>query len=314
MRKIGLVLFPMFLAGLSSLGRSATAQQAVPTFKSAVDLVPISAIVRDRKGRLVTSLTSADFEVLDKGERRRIIDFQVDQTSPLTVALLVDVSGSMRVGPKMAFARQVLGHLIAELHDGRDEVAMFTFDKSLREEQAFTLHPAAIDSSLSSTDPFGTTSLYDAIATTARQFERRPSARRAIVVFTDGVDTSSELTAAEVSGLASSIDVPVYIVVTVPPIDYVQFVERETNRPAHAEADLRDLAMWTGGDLLWATAQEDTGMRARQILAELRHQYLIAIESASHAEWRPLDVRVRNRHMTVRARSGYFSRDALGSK
>jgi VWFA-related protein len=305
----------MLLAVLSGLGRSATAQQAVPTFKSAVDLVPISAVVRDRKGRLVTNLTRADFEVLDKGERRRILDFQVDQSSPLTVALLVDVSGSMRVGPKLAFARQVLGHLIAELKDGRDEVAMYTFDQSLHEEQAFTLHLAAIDSTLSTAEPFGTTSLYDAIATTARRFERRPSARRAIVVFTDGVDTSSVLTPAEVSGLASSIDVPVYIVVTVPPIDYAQFVERETNRPVqHAEGDLRDLAMWTGGDLLWATADEDTGMRARHILAELRHQYLLAIESASHAEWRPLDVRVRDRHLTVRARSGYFSREALGSK
>ena len=314
MQRVGLLLFPMLLAVFSGLGRLATAQQAVPTFKSAVDLVPISAIVRDRKGRLVTNLTRADFEVLDKGERRRILDFQVDHTSPLTVALLVDVSGSMQMGPKLALARQVLEYLLADLHDGRDQVAMFTFDQSLHEEQAFTLHPAAIDSTLAGAEPFGTTSLYDAIATTARRFERRLSTRRAIVVFTDGVDTSSVLTPAEVSALASSIDVPVYVVVTVTPIDYEQFVERETSRPAHAEGDLRDLATWTGGDLLWATAEVDTGIRARQILTELRHQYLIAIESARQAEWRPLDVRVRDRHLTVRARSGYFSREPLGSK
>jgi Ca-activated chloride channel homolog len=311
MRSAGLLLFPLFLVVLGGLGPLATAQQAVPTFKSAVDLVPISVIVRDRKGRLVTNLTRTDFEVLDKGERRRILDFQVDQTSALTVALLVDVSGSMRVGPKLAFARQVLEYLIADLRDGRDEVAMFTFDQSLHEDQAFTLHLSAIDSTLANAEPFGTTSLYDAIATTAKRFERRPSARRAIVVFTDGVDTSSVLSAPEVSGLASAIDVPVYIVITVPPIDYAQFIERETNRPTHADGDLRDLAMWTGGDLLWATAQEDTATRARQILADLRHQYLLAIESASQPEWRPLDVRVRNQHLTVRARSGYFSRDVL---
>ena len=281
----------------------------MPTFKSAVALVPISAVVRDRHGRLVTSLTAADFEVRDKGERRRILDFQIDRASPLTLALLVDVSGSMRVGPKLAFARKVLERMVSQLQDGRDEVAMYSFDQSLHEEQSFTLHPGVIDSTLSNAEPFGTTSLYDAIAATARRFESRPGARRAIVVFTDGVDTSSTLTPQEVSGLASAIDVPVYVVVTVPPIDYAQYVERETNpRTVHTDGDLRDLAGWTGGDLLWATASEDAGMRAWQIVNELRHQYLLAIESTGQVEWRPLEVRVRDRRMTVRTRSGYYGR------
>jgi len=315
-RKISVLLFPILVAVFSSLGLRAAGSQAVPTFKSAVDLVPISAVVRDRKGRLVTSLTRADFQILDKGEPRRILDFQIDRTSPVSVALLVDVSGSMRIGPKLAFARRVLERLVGDLQDGRDEVAMFTFDESLHEEQPFTPHPSAIDATLSNAEPFGTTSLYDAIATTARQFEHRPSARRAIVVFTDGVDTSSMLTPGEVSGLASSIDVPVYVVVTVPPIDYVQNVEREreASKNIRGDADLRDLATWTGGDLFWATAQEDAGIRAWQIITELRHQYLIAIESAGRAEWRPLDVRVRQRQLTVRARSAYFSREAPLSK
>lgn len=295
-------------------GLAADPQQPIPTFKSAVALVPITAVVKDRKGRLVTSLIASDFEVRDNGERRRIVDFQVDRTSPITLALLVDVSGSMRVGPKLGFARKVLERLVSQLQDGRDEVALFTFDEKLHEEQGFTRHTGGLDSSLSGADPFGTTSLYDAIAATARRFEEKPSARRAVVVFTDGVDTSSRLTPAEVSGLASSIDVPVYIVVTVPPIDRAQYVEREATRPARAEGDLTDLAAWTGGDLLWATAPEDAVSRAWQILAELRYQYLMAIESTGQAEWRPIDVRVRDRHMTVRTRSGYYSRDPLVSK
>src|SRR5439155_5439034 len=142
---------------------------------------------------------------------------------------------------------------------------------------------------------------------TARLLARRPPQRRALIVFTDGVDTSSALTPSEASALASSIDVPVYIVVTVPPIDAAQ----RANHPAEPlprPADLRDLAQWTGGDLMFATSAEEASMKAHHIIVELRHQYLLAVEAAERSEWRRLDVRVRDRRLTVRARSGYFGR------
>src|SRR4029453_8048878 len=107
----------------------------------------------DRHGRLVTRLTVSDFEVFDKGEGRRILDFQIDRTSPLTIALLVDVSGSMGVGPKVDFASQVAERLVANLEEGRDEVGLFTFDKDLHEPQAFTMHPIAIDAVLAGAQP-----------------------------------------------------------------------------------------------------------------------------------------------------------------
>jgi len=300
------------LAALTGLELPAGAQQPLPTFKASVDIVPISAVVRDRRGRIVTTLTAADFEVLDKGERRSILDFQTDQDSPLTLAVLVDTSGSMRIGPKLAFARDVLKRLAADLQDGRDEVSLFTFDAALHEQQPFTLHPAALSGALDGADPFGVTSLYDAIAETARRLADRPAQRRAVVVITDGLDTSSALTAEEVSGLASSIDAPVYVVATVPPIDYVLQTDRAT-AVARFSVDLRDLATWTGGELLWVTTPEDAG-QVREIVSELRHQYLISIEPAAEQEWRPIDVRVRDRRMTVRARSGYFGTRAGASR
>jgi Ca-activated chloride channel homolog len=285
---------------------SVQSEQALPTFKSAVEAVPISAIVRDRRGRMVTTLTAGDFQVLDKGERRTILDFQTDQSSPITLAILVDTSGSMRVGAKLAFAREVLKRMAADLQDGRDEVSLFTFDAGLHEQQPFTAHPAVLLGALDGADPFGVTSLYDAIAETARRLSKRPAQRRAVVVITDGLDTASELTAPEVSGLASSIDAPVYIVATVPPIDYATQADRAAASLPRFSADLKDLATWTGGDLLWVTAPEEAALQTRQIVSELRHQYLITIEPAADQDWRPIDVRVRDRRMTVRARSGYF--------
>lgn len=285
---------------------AATSAQPAATFRSSVAMVPISTIVRDRHGRIVTNLTENDFEVFDKGERRSIVDFQIDRDSPISVALLLDLSGSMRIGPKLAFASDVVTRLTSDLRDGRDEVGLFTFDSSLHEQQPFTDHPALLPAALTAASPWGTTSLYDAIAQTAQRLQARRSVRRAIVVLTDGIDTSSRLTPPEVSALASSIDVPVYVVVTVPPIDRVMAADQAVSQTARQSADLRDLAQWTGGDLAWATTPAEAALRASDILVELRHEYVLAIASASGREWRPIEVRVRNRRMSVRARSGYF--------
>jgi Ca-activated chloride channel family protein len=301
------ILVAALLAAFARLELTAGSQEPAPVFKSSVAVVPISAVVHDRHGRRVTSLTATDFEVLDKGERRRILDFQTDHSAPITMAVLMDTSGSMRMPAKSTCALEVVKYLSAGLEDGRDEVSLFTFDESLHERQPFTVHPAAIESAASSAEPFGVTSLYDAVAETARRLSTRPSPRRAIIVLTDGLDTSSASTAAQVSGLASSIDVPVYVVATVPAIDREIYLDRASAR--QTSTDLRDLATQTGGELFWVTSQQEAVRQAGQIVAELRHQYLITIESASEPEWRPIVIRMRDRRLAVRARSGYFSRD-----
>jgi Ca-activated chloride channel homolog len=293
---------------LAAFGGLGVFAQDRPTFKSSVDLVPISAVVRDGRHRLVTTLQAEDFQVLDNGVRCKILDFHRDQASPMTVALLVDVSGSMKIGPKLAFARSVLDQMAVELTDGRDEAGLFTFDTALRVQQPFTMHPGSIGPHFDEVEPFGTTSLYDAIAETARIVSRRAPLRRAVIVLTDGVDTSSQLTPAEVSALASSIDVPVYIVVTVPPIDADKRIPHPEEQMPR-QADLHDLAQWTGGDLLLATSAEEAGLKAHYLVRELRQQSLLAVEASDRFEWRRLDVRVRDRKMTVRARNGYFGRE-----
>ena len=307
MRKTGV------LAVAGALFVATAGAQERPTFRSSIDLVTISVLVRDSHHRLVTTLGARDFQVLDNGIRSRIVDFQRVQNGPVTLALLVDVSGSMRIGPKLEFARQLLDRLALELVDGRDEAGLFTFDAALHEQQPFTVHPRTIGSTFDRVEPFGTTSLYDAIAATARLLANRPPQRRAIIVFTDGVDTSSAFTPAQVSALASSIDVPVYIVLTVPPIDQGPLMTQLSDSAATA-TDLRDLAQWTGGDVLFASTPVQASWNAHVILSELRHQYLLAIESADRAEWRPLQVLVRDKRLTVRSRSGYIARDMPVSK
>jgi VWFA-related protein len=281
--------------------------QAQETFRTVVDVVMIQASVRDARGHVVSGLTTTDFEVRDNGQLRPLLSLRSDRQSPLSVAILVDMSGSMRIGAKIAMARQAYDSVLSQLHEGHDEVALFTFDASLHERQEFTRDVSKLRGALSDFEPFGTTSLYDATAATARRLAARSATHKAIIVLTDGMDTSSKLSAREASGLASSIDVPVYIVATVPSLDQRLLMEASERSAPFKAADLRDLAEWTGGQFVFASTFVETVAAASSLIDELRQQYVLAIEAANGREWRRIDVRVRRPSAIVKARSGYFA-------
>jgi VWFA-related protein len=274
------------------------------TFRASVDVVTIQASVRDTRGRSVRGLTAADFEVRDNGQLRPMLSLRADLRAPISLAILVDMSGSMRLGPKIAMAEQALQAVVSQLRVGDDEVGLFTFDSALHERETFTRNLSALQGALSEFEPFGTTSLYDATAETARRVAARSATRKAIIVLTDGVDTSSALSASGVSALASSIDVPVYVLATVSPVD--QRPKAEAADRASNSADLRDLADWTGGRFFFAATFGETVGAASAIIDEIRQQYLLAIAAADAREWRRLDVRVKRPSAIVKARSGYF--------
>ena len=297
---------------IGSVGVLATRAQEAPnqpvqSFRSAVDVVTIQASVRDARGHVVSGLTTGDFEVRDNGQVRPILSLRSDRQSPLSLAILVDMSGSMRIGAKIAMVRQAYDSIVSQLHQGQDEVALFTFDASLHERQDFTHDLGKLKGALTDFEPFGTTSLFDATAAAARRLAARSATHKAIIVLTDGIDTSSAMTAREVSGLASSIDVPVFIVASVPSLDQRLMLEAsERSAPSNA-ADLRDLAEWTGGQFVFASTFVETVVAASGLIDGLRQQYVLAIEAAAGREWRRLDVRVRRPSTSVKARSGYFA-------
>jgi Ca-activated chloride channel family protein len=238
------------------------------------------------------------------------------------VALLFDVSGSMRVASLVEEARQAARHVLGALRlvtTGReaDEAAVFSFDMNLQSLQPFTTDPGAIESALARVVPYGQTSLYDAIAQTARRVADVPPGdkrRKAVIVLTDGIDTSSLMKPEEVSALASEIDVPVYVLAVVSPLDHPGGPDA-VGEMVHNGGDspLRQLTRWTGGELFVTSAPAHKSIAARQIVDELRHQYVLAFNSATSAGWHPLDVRVKDRDWLVRARSGYKTGTRLGS-
>lgn len=278
-------------------------------FRSGIDLVTVSATVRDSKGRLVQDLTKQDFEIIDRGERRTISEFRAER-APLSMAILVDVSGSMDVAERSIAAKFAAHHLLSWLEPGRDEAALYAFDSRLREVAPFTVDTRALQGALGEVDPFGATSLHDAIAEAAAIVARRPSERRAVVVLTDGVDTASRLTPAQVSATAAAIDVPVYVIATVMAIDDPDstLATPQAGRAAPVSVGtVADLARWTGGTLYYSSSSASASAAARALVEELRHQYLIAFEPGATAGWHPLEIRTTRKNTVVRARGGYVA-------
>lgn len=321
MRRGFLLLLAVFLAAPApTLGqvaaqdpRSSTGQPAdqIPSFKSGVDIVTVTATVRDRKGRLVRGLTSQDFEVYDGGVRRAIQDFR-SEPSPLSIAILFDISGSMRVADRALAAKFAAHHLLSWLEQGRDEAALFTFDSRLDEVAPFTVDTRALQGALGEVDPFGATSLHDAVAEAAQRVALRTGRRRAVIVITDGLDTYSRLSPAEVSAVASAIDVPVYVIATVLPIDQPVPADGSSHADAaSAPATVEDLANWTGGAFFYASSASETSKVSRQVITELREQYVLAFEPMSARGWRRLEVRTRDKGFIVRTRSGYMAGESV---
>jgi Ca-activated chloride channel homolog len=276
-------------------------------FRSAVDVVSVTAVVTDRKGRLVRNLSQEDFQVYEGDQERPIVRFQSDDSGSLSLLLLVDGSGSMRLGSRLEGARGMAEQLLDLVEPGSDEAALFSFDADLREVQPFTTVPSQVVAALGHLESFGVTSLYDAIAEAARRLAARPTPRRAVVALTDGLDTTSRLTAGEVSGIASSLDVPVYVVVVTSPIDHPAARADEGQPRAGAQASLADLARWTGGQVFFVSTHLQASQTANEIVSELRHQYVFAFEAGGEPGWHPLEIRTRRAGHVVRARSGYIA-------
>ena len=288
--------------------QTATPQDQRPTFRATVQRVAVAAVVRDRKGRPVTDLKEADFELFDAGQPRKIIDFRAE-TTPVSVALLVDFSGSMDVAVKREAAHEISWHILSWLK-GKDEVGLFAFDRTLQSLEPFGPAPGNVLKKLETLRPYGATSLFDAIAETGKILASQSGPRRAIVALTDGADNASRLTPEQVSGIASGIDVPVYIVLVISPLDRAgTSTVNEDQIDALQAGRLGDLARWTGGEIFAAVSPSVTSQAARQIVTELRHQYLIAFEPSTRPGWHPIELRTRDKEHIVRARSGYLVRN-----
>lgn len=279
-------------------------------FVASADAVHLNVSVVDDDGKLVTDLELADFVVLEDERQQEITYFSRESDSPVDVVLLVDASGSMDVTAKTANARNAAIQLIHGLGE-EDRVAVYAFDRDLYLLSEFeNTKEEAIDS-LTRLEPFGSTALYDAVVTLSSRVIHEGFGRRAIVVVTDGVDTSSDASVAEAVSRASSVDLPVYAIRVVSPVDDP---ESELFLGVHGanfkgQDALRRFSEATGGVMFEGSQWSQLVAASARIREELKTQYRIVYIPQNESDtgaFRRIQVQTRRRGIEARTRKGYF--------
>jgi len=267
-----------------------------------------SATAVDDKGRPVTDLRREDFRIYDEGRAQQIVHFYGGKGLPARILILLDASGSMgdkRVASSREAAKQLLLALSPE-----DQVAVAGFDSRYWGIVAFTKDRAAVSKGLDTITPFGSTALHDALDKAAHDIATWGEGRRAVVVLTDGIDTSSQKTAEEVIARSRALDVPIYVVSVVSPLDdpsSQSFLgEKEAGQEAAAAETLARYASLSGGASFRVSTLTGVVLAAQQIATELKHQYRIGWDPAEgSAPYRRVVVRSTRKGVIVRTRSGY---------
>jgi Ca-activated chloride channel family protein len=286
----------------------ASAKGQVLSFSVRSELVVFSATAVDDKGRPVTDLRREDFRIYDEGRAQPIVHFFGGKGLPARVLVLLDASGSMgdkRVASSREAAKQLLLALSPE-----DQVAVAGFDSRYWGVVAFTKDREVVRKGLDTITPFGSTALHDALDKAAHDIATWGEGRRAVVVLTDGIDTSSQKTAQEVIARSRALDVPIYVVSVVSPLDdpsSQSFLgEKEAGQEAAAAETLARYASLSGGASFRVSTLTGVVLAAQQIATELKHQYRIGWDpTQGSAPYRRVVVRSTRKGVIVRTRSGY---------
>jgi Ca-activated chloride channel family protein len=280
----------------------------VLSFSVRSELVVFSATAVDNKGRPVTDLRREDFRIYDEGRVQPIVHFYGGKALPARVLILLDASGSM-ADERVANARQAALKLLDALSP-EDQVAVAGFDSRYWGVVAFTRDRDAVRRGLDTITPFGSTALHDALDKAAHDVATWGEGRRAVVVLTDGIDTSSQKTADEVIARSRALDVPIYAISVVSPLEDPSarafLGKKESGEQAAAAETLSRYATLSGGASYRVSSLSHVVLAAQQIATELKHQYRIGWDPAQGtAPYRHVVVRSTRKGVVVRTRSGY---------
>ncbi|MGH9322809.1 MAG: VWA domain-containing protein [Vicinamibacteria bacterium] len=280
-------------------------------FTTTVDAVHLNVSVVSKKGRLITNLKKEDFRVHEDAIHQDIVYFQRGEDAPVDLVLLVDASGSMELTEKVTNARNAAIQLIHGLGP-EDRVAVYAFDRDLYQLTEFTQDKNAAIQALTRLEPFGSTALYDAVAALSDHINHEGFGRRAIVVATDGVDTSSAITVEQAVAKAKGVDLPVYALRVISPVDDPRselFLGVHGAQFRGGDA-LRRFSAETGGQMFEGSQWGQLVTATQRIREELKTQYRIGyvpVNPRNDDGFRRIEVSTpRRRGVEVRTRKGYY--------
>lgn len=305
---------PVFATAFLATGSEAIAQDGAAedvddlrppeqTITVDVDYVSVAFTVFDDDGRLIAGLGRDDVRVFEDDVEQEIVDFDAETELPLTLALIIDVSGSIR--ERLEFEQQAaIEFFYTTIEEGRDRGMLVAFDSAVDVLQEFTDNPEQLSEGVRRIRAGGGTALYDAIylSISQRINEQQGEGRRVVVVISDGDDNSSRVSLTETLELAQRNDVVVYTISTNSTTNFVSPERRRGDRT------LETFAEETGGRAFFPTKLEDLATNFADISEELRSQYSLGYNPTNLAldgSWREIRIETLDEDLDVQHRPGY---------
>jgi VWFA-related protein len=295
-----------FLLCFASLPALAQSQQEVPTYTETVgtEYVLLPVLVFDKKGRFVDGLTKKDFRVRVETTPVELDTFERDDRAPVSMAFLVDTSGSMDLAGKLDHAKKAIRAIVQARLPG-DDFALFAFSEGKVEMVAdFSSDSARLFRALDELEAAGQTALFDAVAATPRLLKGK-NAKRAILLFTDGVDNASKLDPTQMAEIMQQVSTPVYAF-GMKNVMYDLLTEQQ--RQELFVENLRMLSASSGGKMYLVGGEEDLRPLAAKVNSEVRRQYILGFSPSGRGElkYRVVFVSVAKKgNWIVRTRRGY---------
>jgi Ca-activated chloride channel family protein len=288
----------------------ATAQQ--PTFKSATELVSLNVSVTGQDAKPVAGLTAEQFQVFEDGVLQEVKFFAPGEM-PLDVIILLDTSASMT--GSMGLVQQAAVRFARSLRP-HDRAAVMGISNGLRVLQSFTSDLNVVDAAIRSARPAGRTPLYASLYTALKELDKirddaREPRRQAIVVLSDGHDTSSTFTFDELLPVVRRYAVPIYTIAPRPSNATKslreQFYGESTST---ADFELKRLALETGARSFFPVNLGELSGVYDEIASELAYQYSLGYQSANQAKngsFRRIALKIALPGLTWRTRAGYLA-------
>jgi len=276
---------------------------AQSTFKVDVKLVRLLVTVKDSKGTLMGSLEKPDFTVYDSGVKQEVAVFEHHTALPLSVALLIDTSGSTATNLRYE-TTSLEKFLRALLREGNpnDAVALYAFNDEVTRLNSFTRREERLSESLRTLKARAGTSLYDAVHLASRDLNGREG-RHVIVAVTDGGDTTSVKKYGDAFESIQNADAIFYPILVIP-------ITNDAGRNLGGERALETLASGSGARVFQPMGASELDEAFTQILKDLRTQYLVGYYPRNlppeAPKFHPVHVDLARKDLRATTRTGYY--------
>jgi Ca-activated chloride channel family protein len=283
-------------------GKAERAEKKADHLVVNVELVNVLFTATDRKGRLVTDLEKSDLRLYEDNKPQAITNFSRETDLPLTIALLIDTSTSIR--DRFKFEQQAAIDFLAKtLRPRRDKALLITFDSAIELVQDFTDDPERISRAIRQVRPGGGTKMLDAVYLACQEKLKGEAGRKVLILISDGDDNLSLETLGSTLEMAQRADVSLYAIST----NSSGFFGLTAPK---SDKLLKRLAEETGGRAFFPFKAEDLSQSFQDIGEELRSQYSLAYRSSNpnrDGSFRSIKIETARKSLKVKARKGYYA-------